>query len=157
VLVDAASEEIEATLTPAQLAGFLAANAVDPPEVADFADYETIDFGAGFATMAAAAAAQPLRPLPLVVLARGRPYGLTEEALGFSPEVFEEAWRASQERLTRLTPDARLVVAAESGHYIQLEQPELVIAAVRDVVAAVRDRVPWVGTAASPAAATPAA
>ncbi|MBA3415247.1 MAG: alpha/beta hydrolase, partial [Chloroflexia bacterium] len=76
VLVDAASEEIEATLTPAQLAGFLAANAVDPPEVASFADYETIDFGAGFATMAAAEAARPLPPLPLVVLARGRPYGL---------------------------------------------------------------------------------
>ncbi len=151
VLVDAASEEIEATLTPAQLAAFLAANAVDPPEVAGFADYETIDFGAGFATMAAAEAAQPLPPLPLVVLARGQPYGLTEEALGFPPAVFEEAWRASQERLARLTPDARLVVAAESPHYIQLQQPELVIAAIRQVVETVQQPSTW-ATPASPAA-----
>ena len=154
VLVDAASEEIEATLEPAQLAAFLAANAAESPETASFADYETIDFGAGFATMAAAEAAQPLPPLPLAVLARGQPYGLTEEALGFPPEVFEEAWRASQERLSRLTPDARLVVAAESAHYIQLQQPELVIAAVRRVVDAVRDPVSWGGPAASPAAAS---
>jgi len=36
-------------------------------------------------------------------------------------------------------PDARVVRVADSGHYIQGEQPELVIDAIRQVVDAVRD------------------
>jgi pimeloyl-ACP methyl ester carboxylesterase len=58
------------------------------------------------------------------------------------PEVvaqLEPAWAAAQARLAALVPDARYVLAAESGHYIQLDQPELVIDAIRDVVAAVRE------------------
>jgi hypothetical protein len=42
------------------------------------------------------------------------------------------------------------VIAHESEHYIQLQQPELVIEAVREVVAAVRDPASWATPAASP-------
>jgi pimeloyl-ACP methyl ester carboxylesterase len=52
-------------------------------------------------------------------------------------------WRrhgaSAQEQLATLVPDARYAVAAESAHYIQLQQPELVVDAVRRVVEAVRD------------------
>jgi pimeloyl-ACP methyl ester carboxylesterase len=58
----------------------------------------------------------------------------------------EPAWTAAQARLATLVPDARYVLAAESGHYIQLDQPELVIDAIRDVVAAVRAQDGWAGT-----------
>jgi pimeloyl-ACP methyl ester carboxylesterase len=55
------------------------------------------------------------------------------------------------------TPGARLVVAAESGHYVQLDQPELVVDAIRQVVEAARDPAAWASPAAGPAAATPRA
>jgi hypothetical protein len=45
------------------------------------------------------------------------------------------------------------VVAAESGHYVQLDQPELVVEAVRQVVEAVRDPASWATPAASPSPA----
>ena len=47
------------------------------------------------------------------------------------------------------TPGARLVVAAESGHYVQIDQPELVIDAIRQVVEAVREPADWATPAAS--------
>src|SRR5262249_30830911 len=42
-----------------------------------------------------------------------------------------------------LQPDARHVLVADSGHYIQAEQPALVIDAIRQVVEAVRDPASW--------------
>ncbi len=57
--------------------------------------------------------------------------------------------------LAALAPDARFAVAAESGHYVQLQQPELVVAAVRQVVEAVRQPSTRATPAASPAAGTP--
>ena len=72
----------------------------------------------------------PLRPMPLVVLARGRP----------DPEVnpLEQLWRQLQQELAQLVPGGRLVIATESGHDIDQDQPELVLDAIRDVVQAVR-------------------
>ena len=58
---------------------------------------------------------------------------------GLTGEGLERAWTGEQDRLAALLPDARHVIAHESEHYIQLQQPELVIEAVREVVAAVRD------------------
>jgi hypothetical protein len=49
------------------------------------------------------------------------------------------------------------VIAAESGHYVQLQQPELVVDAIQQVIDAVRDPSTWTPLAASPAAATPTA
>ena len=43
-----------------------------------------------------------------------------------------------QDQLARLVPGAEHVVATHSGHYIQLEQPGLVRAAIGGVVNAVR-------------------
>ena len=52
------------------------------------------------------------------------------------------SWRSrsggSCNELAQLVPGGRLVVATESGHDIQHEQPELVLDAVHDVVQAVR-------------------
>ena len=61
-------------------------------------------------------------------------------------EGLEQAWTVEQDRLAALLPDARHVIAHESEHYIQ--QPELVIAAVREVVEAVRDPARWATPAA---------
>ncbi|MEA2511746.1 MAG: hypothetical protein QOJ59_1233, partial [Thermomicrobiales bacterium] len=48
-----------------------------------------------------------------------------------------------QRDLAGLVPGGRHVVAEKSGHYIQQGQPDLVVAAIRDVVQAVRDPSTW--------------
>jgi hypothetical protein len=78
---------------------------------------------------------------------RRLPPRLTSQGAGVSTELpgeltgegLEQAWTVEQERLAVLLPDARRAIAHESEHYIQLQQPELVIAAMREVVEAVGD------------------
>jgi pimeloyl-ACP methyl ester carboxylesterase len=76
----------------------------------------------------------PLRPMPLVVLARGRP----EDPGAAFVEQDEWLWRQLQRELAHLVPGGRLVIATNSGHDIQHQQPELVLEAIGDVVRAVR-------------------
>ena len=139
VLVDAWSERLKDELTPEQWETYVGFNSMLPPQMAVYPEYETLDFAAASATMRAAAAAHPLGPIPLVVIAKGQPFGLKAEDLGFPPEALERAWRAAQEGLATLSPRAHFEVAEESAHYVQLQQPDLVIAAIRQVVEAVRD------------------
>lgn len=138
VLVDAWYEGLQTLLTPMQWADYVRFNSEVAPVLQSDPDYETIDFAAASATMRLAAAAHPLRPMPLVVLSHGQPFGVAESALGFPPAVLEQAWARAQQELATLVPNARQVIAQQSGHYIQLQQPDLVIAAVRQVVEAVR-------------------
>ena len=89
-------------------------------------------------------AAPPPPPVPAVVI-------VAEE-----PELFDirgtvAEWHALQAAQAREL-GARLVVAEGSGHFVPLDRPGVVIAAIEDVVAAVRDPSSW----ATPAAATPA-
>jgi pimeloyl-ACP methyl ester carboxylesterase len=76
----------------------------------------------------------PLRPMPLIVLARGRP----ENPDAPFVQEDERLWRQLQRELAHLVPGGRLVVATNSSHDIQHEQPELVLDAIRDVVSALR-------------------
>ena len=151
VLVDAWSEGIKELLTPEQWEAYVRFNSVVPPEMADDVSYETLDFAAASEAMATAAAAHPLSALPLVVLAHGQPFGVPAAGLGFPPEVLETAWNTAQERLAMLVPGGHFVVAEKSAHYIQLQEPELVIAAVQQVVEAVRNPSTW----ATPTVGTP--
>jgi pimeloyl-ACP methyl ester carboxylesterase len=75
----------------------------------------------------------PLRPMPLVVLAHGHPEPDTPFV-----EFEEPFWQQLQRELAQLVPGGRLVIATQSGHIIQDDQPELVLDAIRDVVLAVR-------------------
>jgi pimeloyl-ACP methyl ester carboxylesterase len=52
----------------------------------------------------------------------------------FPIAALNQAFNASQDKLTALVPEARHVIAAKSGHYIQLDQPRVVIDAIRSVV-----------------------
>ena len=78
--------------------------------------------------------------MPLVVLSKGLPFDFPPDlSLEFS-NAAESAWTGAQNDLARLLPGARQVTATQSGHYIQQDQPELVVEAVRQVVEAVRTR-----------------
>jgi pimeloyl-ACP methyl ester carboxylesterase len=152
VLVDAMSERFRAVLTPEQWAAavelFQSPSLL--PQLASWREYERIDFDVVFDEMLRATAARPLRQMPLIVLSAGFVPDVSELGLDLPPgfqETLTAAARANQAFQAMLLPDSRQVIVAEAGHYIQLEQPQAVIDAVRQVVEAVRD----------PAAATPAA
>lgn len=79
--------------------------------------------------------------IPLLVLTHGRP-----DRVFSDPAVPEDARqqaeiasRQMQSELARLSPQGQLVVAKESGHYIQLDEPRIVIEAIERVVKQVRD------------------
>ena len=58
-------------------------------------------------------------------------------------EAQADAAALSQAQLSAVVPDARHVIAAESSHYIQVQQPALVIEAIRQVVEGVRHPNTW--------------
>lgn len=77
-------------------------------------------------------APESLGNLPLIVLSHGLPdqsLGLTEA----QQKQFEQEWTIMQKELLGLSSNSKQVIAEQSGHYIQLDQPELVIAAIREL------------------------
>lgn len=140
VLVDAIAETMQALLTREQWEQYNRVVLVAPPRaLASYRDLETIDFDVSFAQMRAAAVAQPLPPLPLAVLSKGQRFTLPpDRPTGFG-DAIELAWQGTQESLAALLPGARHVVVADSSHYIQVEQPQVVVDAVEQVVDALRD------------------
>jgi pimeloyl-ACP methyl ester carboxylesterase len=84
----------------------------------------------------------PLRPIPLVVLAHGIPFAAPFP--GWPSDKMEGIMTASQEDLAKLVPNAHYAIATKSGHNIHQDQPELVIAAIREVVEAVRNPSTWI-------------
>jgi len=77
--------------------------------------------------------------IPLVVLSHGRKIANT--APGITDEQanrIEAAWLELQRDLARRSSQGRLVIAERSGHFVQNDEPALVIEAIRDVVVAAR-------------------
>jgi pimeloyl-ACP methyl ester carboxylesterase len=146
VLIDAFNEFLRAAFTPEEWAPLLAFMGTPPPGLDD-ADVEQAELDAVLDAVEAAVAAQPLPELPLAVLSRGREDELPPELTADLPsgllEAQADAARSGQAQLAALVPDARHVIATESGHYIQLEQPALVIEAIRQVVEGVRHPNTW--------------
>jgi len=80
--------------------------------------------------------------LPLIVLGRGKPFprrardGSDSQTNRMTEEQFaawDRAWRGFQEDLAKRSTHGELRVAKESGHFIQWDQPELIIQAIRDL------------------------
>jgi pimeloyl-ACP methyl ester carboxylesterase len=81
--------------------------------------------------------------VPLVVVSAGRP-----APIGRSRETRRQArrlWDEMQEELSRLSPLGTRVIAHRSGHYVQRQEPRVVIDAVRQVVAAARTQLEGIG------------
>jgi pimeloyl-ACP methyl ester carboxylesterase len=151
VLVDAFSEGLEGQMTPEQWIAYEELFQPVPVALAGYQDLEFTDLDRSVSQVRETTAVSPLRPIPLVVLSRGQAMQMPADLPGgLTGEGLEQAWSVEQDRLAALLPDARHVIAPESEHYIQLQQPELVIEAVREVVAAVRDPASWATPAASP-------
>lgn len=97
-------------------------------------EYSTYD---GHFAAVRAAHITSLGDIPLIVLSHGK----TQQIPGLPAEVsreFEQIFQQMQSELAAQSPRGKRIVAEQSGHYIQLDQPELVIDAIREVVEAAR-------------------
>jgi CubicO group peptidase (beta-lactamase class C family)/pimeloyl-ACP methyl ester carboxylesterase len=146
VLVDALSEKVKSGLTPEQWK--LYANfgfTKPPPGLEKYKEIETLDVNASLDQIEKAAAAQPLRPIPLFVLTQGQPFDLSpwQPLPADFPAALNRAWHAGQDALAALAPNAKHTVATKSAHYIQIQEPQLVIDAIKEVVEAVRNPSSW--------------
>jgi pimeloyl-ACP methyl ester carboxylesterase len=110
-----------------------------PPGLEGYTAVERLDLEASGAQTRQTQADTPLRPMPLVVLSHSRdlpnPFGFPSD---WPIEALDRAFQNSQDWLATLLPRARHVIAASSGHYIQLDQPTLVTHAIRWVVRTAR-------------------
>jgi hypothetical protein len=73
-------------------------------------------------------------PVPLIALK----HGLSFDPGGEPVPGIERLWGRLQEANAGLSPEGRVIVAAKSHHRIAEDQPEVVVDAIREVVAAAR-------------------
>ena len=73
----------------------------------------------------------PLGDKPLVVITRG----LSEET-GPDNKANEDEHRKDHAAVATMSRQGKLVVATKSGHHVQLDEPELVVATIKQVVGA---------------------
>jgi len=144
ISIDAQNEDYAAAykklLTPEQYAAAVL-NLGPPPGFESYSAVERLSLEVSAAQMRQAQADTPLRRMPLVVLSHSRDL---PNPFGFPPDwpvaALDRAFQDSQDELAELVPGARHVIAARSGHYIQLDEPRRVTRAIRRVVRAVRRR-----------------
>jgi pimeloyl-ACP methyl ester carboxylesterase len=78
-----------------------------------------------------------LGDMPLVVLRHGIPESISFLGAPLSPELADQAeitWQTLQVELTNLSSNGKLIVAEDSRHNIQFDQPELVVNAVHEML-----------------------
>lgn len=140
VLVDAIPETMQTMLSRGEWEKYNRLITERPSQLSKYRDLETIDFTASFAQMRKA---KLIQKMPLIVLLRDKPSEIGgNSSVDFEISV-EKAWSGGQKRLAKLVPGSRQITKTQSGHYIQLEQPQIVIKAIREVVDAVRTPTSW--------------
>ncbi len=146
VLVDALSEKVRSGLTPEQWKLYVNFGFTKPtPGLEKYKKIETLDVNASLDQIEKAATAKPLRPIPLFILTQGQPFDLSpwQPLPADFPGALDRAWHAAQDALVTLAPNAKRLIATKSAHYIQVQEPELVIDAIKQVVEAVRNPSAW--------------
>jgi pimeloyl-ACP methyl ester carboxylesterase len=147
VLVDAYSEMLEDVMSPAQWQALVQLNQALNTDVVvpipGYGDLETLPFGADNAVVRAAVAASPLPPMPLAVLAHGKPFAVSADSLGFTGAELEGYIKEADEAKVALVPNTRYWIASASGHDIHQDQPELVTEAIQQVLEGVRNPDTW--------------
>ena len=154
VLVDATPEDVwirfKEALMPAQWAEFEAASVnqelLDAYPEAERLGIAPLEDDPSTRQVRQAQRDTPLRPIPLIVLSRGIPFAAPFPE--WPSDTMEGIMLALQDDLV---PNARHIMASESGHNIHQDQPDLVIDAIRQVVEAVRDPSTWESPVPSPA------
>jgi pimeloyl-ACP methyl ester carboxylesterase len=97
------------------------------PQFTDAPSFEEIDIENSVAQVAAA---PPFPPIPTVVLTRTEPFVIPPTVPSEQGAKLEQAWREAAADLVALRPQTPHIVATGSDHFIQIHQPDLVVAAV---------------------------
>jgi pimeloyl-ACP methyl ester carboxylesterase len=139
VLIDTLTEFLYDSLTPAQQTMWLNLNSNYSPDLDRYTVQERTDLLKSFEEMRSS---PPLRPMPAIVLTSDQPYDFKAlvakgilppgTPLDFGAIVFQ-AHLDGQAQLAHLL-HARQITDTHAGHYINTEQPQLVIDAIREVV-----------------------
>ncbi len=143
VLVDGLSEDLLDGLTAAQRAVYVEMNGPTPVPGA-----EDVDWDATFEQLRGSA---PVPDVPVIVLTADRPQ-LSPEMLasGQLPPDVDQAFAdalwvaqmAAQDRLAAQFPGGQHITETNSTHYIQRDNPQLVVDSIREVVDSVRSAQP---------------
>ncbi len=97
------------------------------PQFTDASSFEVIDIENSVSQVAAA---PPFPPIPTVVLTRTEPFVIPPTVPSEQGAKLEQAWREAAADLVALRPQTPHIVATGSDHFIQIHQPDLVVAAV---------------------------
>jgi pimeloyl-ACP methyl ester carboxylesterase len=133
VLVDALAEQIKPLFKPSDWTTFVGLNSGPLPGFESYTALETIDFDMSFQQMERELGNGPIQKIPAVILVRRLHVELPASAPPQFSSVLEPAWRKSEDLLAASIPYVQFVIARKSGHYIQLDEPALVVQAIRDV------------------------
>ena len=90
------------------------------------------------ASAAEAATAGSLDDMPLEVLSHDPEVPPDPYTPAYLVKPFNDAWQKMQQELAKLSTRGTQVIAKNSGHYIQLRRPDLVIEAISKVVDQIR-------------------
>ena len=86
------------------------------------------------------------------VVPKGLPVAVLSAAHRDEPEAFRAAWSTLQRRMADSFPSGHQIIAEASDHYIQFDEPELVVRAIREMLAAAKEGPPQGVAPAAPAA-----
>ena len=76
--------------------------------------------------------------VPLVVVTATGPVWWPDLPSGVNADQLKEAWLQLQKDLLKLSPNSSQIFADNSGHFVQFDQPDVVVAAIRRVIQEVR-------------------
>ena len=82
-------------------------------------------------TLVQAGQYETLGRIPLIVLASAQPSSLTSKV---EDRDLQDTWLELQQEITLLSEIGEIKMLEDSGHYIQFDQPELVIKAIQSAV-----------------------
>ena len=116
VLVDAFSEFLESVLPPDKFEALKKLNQAGGTdtvfEMEGYGEVETVPWGGDNEVMREAVTATPLPPMPLAVLAHGKPFALPDGYTDLTSEEMEGYLLATNEKQATLVPNARFWVAS---------------------------------------------
>lgn len=118
-------ENVPETVRPMLRAGWLRTNY--PTTLKDESD-------ALVETLEQVRRAGSLDDLPLVVLTATGPVWWQEMPGAVNPIKFRHMWMDLQQALTKLSSNSRQILAEQSGHFIQFDQPNLIVDAIEQLV-----------------------
>lgn len=101
------------------------------PQFTNSPSFEVIDIDKSVAQVAAAPA---FPPIPTIVLTRTEPFTIPPTVPAWHGAKLEQVWQEATADLVALRPQTPRISATGSDHYVQIHQPDLVVAGVRLVI-----------------------